>query len=72
MAELERPCPLPPGRHRLQVPMDGSVCVAVVDGQVALSARLYDWPAGRIGYFTYDGEAHLARLDLLERDSPAG
>ena len=40
--ELERPCPLPPGRHTVQVLIDGSVCVAVVDNRVALSTRLYD------------------------------
>ena len=60
--ELERPCPLPPGRHTVQVLIDGSVCVAVVDHRVALTTRLYDHPSGRVGLFTCDGEVNLAEL----------
>ena len=40
--ELERPCDLAPGEHTLEVVVDGDLCVAVLDRQVALSTRLYD------------------------------
>ena len=65
--ELERPCPLPPGRHTVQVLLDGSVFVAVVDNRVALSTRLYDHPSGRVGLFTSDGEASLNELTVARR-----
>jgi beta-fructofuranosidase len=65
--ELERPCPLPPGRHTVQVLIDGSVCVAVVDHRVALTTRLYDHPSGRVGLFTCDGEVNLAELRVALR-----
>ena len=65
--ELERPCPLPPGRHTVQVLIDGSTCVAVVDNRVALSTRLYDHPSGRVGLFTCDGEAGLDELRVAVR-----
>ena len=65
--ELERPCPLPPGRHTVQVLIDGSVCVAVVDHRVALTTRLYDHPSGRVGLFTCDGEVDLAELRIALR-----
>ena len=53
--ELERPCDLAPGEHTLEVIVDGDTCVAVVDRQVALSARIYDLTAGRIGVFAGEG-----------------
>jgi beta-fructofuranosidase len=65
--ELERPCPLPPGRHTVQVLIDGSVCVAVVDHRVALTTRLYDHPSGHVGLFTCDGEVDLAELRIALR-----
>ncbi|MFT4122254.1 MAG: GH32 C-terminal domain-containing protein [Microbacteriaceae bacterium] len=53
--ELERPVRLQPGRHRLEIHLDADVCVAVIDGGVALSTRLYDRLDGRIGLFAQDG-----------------
>ena len=64
LVELERPCPLSPGRHTVQVLIDGSACVAVVDNRVALSTRLYDHPMGRVGIFTCDGEVNIAQLRI--------
>ncbi|MBM7503529.1 family 43 glycosylhydrolase [Agromyces aurantiacus] len=55
--ELERPCHLPPGEHTLEVVVDGDLCVAVLDGRVTLSTRLYDRPAGRLGLFVGEGAA---------------
>ena len=52
--ELERPCALPAGQHTVQVLIDGSTIVAVIDNLVALSARLYDHRTGRIGLATCD------------------
>ncbi len=65
--ELERPCSLPPGKHTLEVIVDGDLCVAVVDRQVALSTRIYDLPAGRIGLFTGEGSATVTHLEVRKR-----
>ena len=70
--ELERPVELPPGRHRLEVHLDHSLCVAVVDGQVTLSARLYDRPVGRVGLFAVDGGFNLESFDVRRRAADAG
>jgi beta-fructofuranosidase len=65
--ELERPCPLPSGRHTVQVLIDGSSCVVVVDNRVALSTRIYDHPSGRVGLFTSDGETSITVLLISQR-----
>jgi beta-fructofuranosidase len=62
--ELERPVPLAPGRHTLQVQLDGDILVAVVDDDVALSTRVYDLAAGRVGVFAIDGGFELTRLTV--------
>lgn len=53
--ELERPCDLSPGRHTLEIVVDGDLCVANLDGSVSLSTRLYDRPTGRLGLFVGEG-----------------
>jgi beta-fructofuranosidase len=65
--ELERPCDLRPGRHLLEVLVDGSALVAVLDREVALSARIYDRASGRIGLFVGEGEARFFNLTVLQR-----
>ncbi|MBN9128910.1 MAG: GH32 C-terminal domain-containing protein [Paenarthrobacter ureafaciens] len=65
--ELERPCHLAPGEHTLEVIVDGDLCVAVVDRQVALSARIYDRPSGRIGIFAGEGSATFVEFDVRQR-----
>jgi beta-fructofuranosidase len=65
--ELERPCQLAPGQHTLEVIVDGDLCVAVLDRQVALSIRIYDLAAGRIGVFTGEGSATLTELQIRQR-----
>lgn len=62
--ELERPVALEPGRHRLEIHLDHTICVAVVDGEVALSTRLYDRPSGRVGLFALDGGFDLVSFEL--------
>ena len=66
--ELERPCPLEPGEHELEVIVDGDLCVATVDDATVLSTRLYDRTVGRVGAFIGEGTATLSRLALAARD----
>lgn len=62
--ELERPCPLAPGEHRLAVIVDGTICVISLDDTVVLSTRLYDRPPGRLGMFVGEGTATVRDLVL--------
>ena len=65
--ELERPCDLSPGSHTLEVVVDGDLCVAVVDRQVALSTRIYDLPAGGIGVFAGEGTVTVTEFEVRKR-----
>lgn len=65
--ELERPCRIEPGTHQLDVLVDGDICVAVLDGSVVLSSRLYDRPSGRLGVFVGEGTATFFNTSLATR-----
>lgn len=65
--ELERPVTLEPGTHRLDVIVDGDLCVATVDRAVTLSTRLYDHSTGRVGAFVGEGTAALLSLEVSTR-----
>ena len=62
--ELERPCDLGPGRHTLEVLVEGDLCVVGLDQQVTLSARIYDHPSGRLGVFVGEGSLTIHSLEL--------
>ena len=62
--ELERPVTLEPGPHRLEVIVDGDLCVATVDGAVTLSTRLYDRTTGGVGAFVGEGSATVLGLEV--------
>lgn len=64
VVELERPVALSPGPHRLEVVVDGDLCVATVDGSVTLSTRLYDRAAGRVGAFVGEGTVTVLSLEV--------
>lgn len=68
--ELERPCRLQPGRHLLEVLVDGTALVAVLDHDVALSARIYDRALGRVGLFAGEGEATFTDVTVRQRSNP--
>lgn len=65
--ELERPCDLSAGTHEITVIMDGSMLVASVDGNVALSARIYDRVEGGLGLFAGEGTATFHDLHVATR-----
>lgn len=67
--ELERPCPLEPGQHELEVIVDGDLCVATVDNATVLSTRLYDRPVGRVGAFVGEGAVTVSEFSLATRGS---
>jgi beta-fructofuranosidase len=70
--ELERPVDLAPGAHRLEVIVDGDLCVATVDDSTVLSTRLYDRPTGRVGAFVGEGALVVHEFTVTTRDgSPA-
>lgn len=65
--ELERPCPLEPGRHTVEIIVDGDILVAVVDRAVALSTRIYGHPGRKLGVFAGEGGATLEALSMHRR-----
>lgn len=65
--ETERPVPLAPGEHSIDVVMDGSVLVVVIDQRVALSARIYDRASGSLGLFASDGAVTFDRVAAYAR-----
>jgi beta-fructofuranosidase len=62
--ELERPCSLEPGEHTITIMTEGSILVAVIDDEVALSARIYDRGTGSLGLFAGEGSATFRNLRL--------
>ncbi|HEY3556116.1 MAG TPA: glycoside hydrolase [Kribbella sp.] len=64
VVELERPCPLPPGRHTVQVLLDGATAQVAIDNRVALSFRHHDPLDGHIGLFVTDGAADVVELTV--------
>jgi beta-fructofuranosidase len=62
VVELERPCPLPPGRHTIQVLLNGTTGQVVVDDRVALTFRRYAQGPGHLGLFVTDGSVNLVEL----------
>ncbi|MDO9397163.1 MAG: glycoside hydrolase family 32 protein [Herbiconiux sp.] len=71
--ELERACDLSPGRHRLDVVVDGDLCVVDLDGRTTLSTRIYDRTHGRVGVFAGEGSVTVERFRMSTRPprSPA-
>lgn len=69
--ELERPASLQPGRHVLEVIVEGSIAVAVLDGDVALSTRIYDHPEGVAGVFVSDGAVKVTNFTVKTRSIDA-
>jgi beta-fructofuranosidase len=65
--DLERPCPLPPGRHTIQVLLDKTTGQVVVDQRVALSFRHYDHRRGNLGLFVTDGAVNVVDFLLSAR-----
>lgn len=68
--ELERPCDLAPGRHHLDVLVDGTALVATLDGTTTLSARMYDRADGHVGVFVGEGVADFCSVTLSLRGTP--
>ncbi|MFF0269482.1 glycoside hydrolase [Kribbella sp. NPDC004536] len=61
--DLERACPLPPGRHTIQVLLDGPTAQAVIDNRVALSFRPDLVASGdHVGLFVTDGAVEVVEL----------
>ncbi len=66
--ELERFSPLDPGApHRLDIVVDGTACVTYLDGNVAMSARMYDRRSGGLGLFVGEGAARFTDLSVTTR-----
>lgn len=67
LPELERPLRPSNGRYDLRVVVDGTICVAYINDEVALSTRIYDRRTGGVGLFVGDGAAEFTRLSIATR-----
>lgn len=66
--ELERPCPIGPGAHELDIIVDRDLCVATLDDATVLSTRLYDRLTGRAGAFVGEGAVTISQFTIASRD----
>ena len=65
--ELERSANIEPEVwHKLTVLLDGTAMTAYLDGEVALSARMYDYRGGRVMAFVCDGTAEFRNVRVYE------
>lgn len=70
--ELERSIELDPRQpHDIEVLIEGSACIAYIDGRVAMSARLYNQRPRRCGWFVTEGIADFRRVSIGTRSSAA-
>lgn len=67
--ELERPADLTAGHHTLEIVLDGSLAVVVLDRQVTLSTRMYDHTGGRLGVFVGDGATKVSDIEVMQRST---
>jgi len=68
MIGLERPIHLEPGTPvQITVLMEDTICVAYVNGETAMSTRMYDLTAGNWGVFVQQGAAKFTSLSLAGR-----
>lgn len=64
-ADVERYCPLVPGeKNHLIVICEGSVAEVYVNGHVAMSARMFDFPDGQAGLYAQDTQVLFENITL--------
>ena len=67
LVELERPLDMQPGRpFQLTILVDGSICEVYADEKIALSARMYNHPAGNWGVFAVGGQVTFSALSVSD------
>ena len=67
--ELERPIQLLPDQaYEIKVFMDGSICEIYLNDEVAMSARMYNIPRGKLGLFVSQGSAQFSDVKSRPED----
>lgn len=65
-ADTERYCPIVPGqRNKLRVIIEESVLEVYVNDRVAMSARMYDYPKGKVGFYSHNTKAVFENVHLF-------
>ena len=63
--ELERPIQVQPGVPvQITLYVNGSICEVYLDHKVAMSARMYNHPAGNWGFFVSEGSATISEVQI--------
>lgn len=65
--ELERPCRIEPGIHQIELLVEDTALVAVLDKQTVLSARMYHQAPSHLGVFVGEGAATFSAISLATR-----
>lgn len=65
--ELERPCRIEPGVHHIELLVEDTALVAVLDKQTVLSARMYHQAPSHLGVFVGEGAATFSEISLATR-----
>jgi beta-fructofuranosidase len=55
---------------RFRMLIDGTCVVAYVNDKTALSCRMYDHRAGKLGLFVNEGQAHFSRVIVKRCERP--
>lgn len=62
--QVERPMKLLPGReYKVTIIVEDTICVAYVDDQIALNARMYDSKTGQVGFMA-QGDATFSDIKI--------
>lgn len=68
-ADVERYCPIVPGeKNHLTVIAEGSVLEVYVNDRVAMSARMFDFPRGKLGLYSQFTGVHFENIRLYGRE----
>lgn len=68
MVESERYCPIDADKwHTMTAIVEGSVLEVYVDDKVAMSARMFDYKQGRLGFYSADGTIEIKDVKIYEK-----
>ena len=64
--DVERYCPISVGeKHSMTVIAEGSVCEVYVDGKTAMSARMFDFKQGGMGFYAQNTAVRFENISVF-------
>ena len=69
--DVERYCPITSGQiNHVLIIMEGSVAEVYVNDQVAMSIRMFDLPAGRLGLYAHNTKVRFDNIRVSIQQNP--